>query len=78
MNTEQLEEYEALTYIFTSNEMECEGNVLEFKMNECDGLRLQIIWPANYPSCALIFTVIDPRVKKSLRTQIDQECNELV
>ena len=78
MNSDQLEELEALSYIFLNNEMEREKNMLEFFMSDCDNFKIQMIWPLDYPSCALIVCVTDQRLRESLREEIENECNLLV
>jgi hypothetical protein len=78
MNNEQLEELEALSYIFINNEMERDNSVFEFKLEECANFRFQVIWPLSYPSSPLIFSIPDPRIPDSLKSCIEQECNDLV
>lgn len=78
MNNEQLEELEALSYIFTSEEMQRDDQVFQFILNDTLDLKFQIVWPQDYPSCALIVAVNDNRVKRTLKLQIERECNEFV
>lgn len=78
MNNDQLEELEAISYIFTSEEIQRDDSVFEFTIKECQNLRIQIIWPQDYPSCALIVAVNDNRVKRGLKLQLEKECNEFV
>lgn len=78
MNNEQLEELEALGYIFTETEMQREKNVFEFTLSEGEGLKIQIIWPESYPECALLFSVIDYRLRSALRKTIESEVNAFV
>lgn len=78
MNNEQLEELEALSYIFTENEMERDKNVFEFLFPECESLKIQIIWPESYPTCALLVSLIDPRVKKATKELVNIECSTFV
>ena len=78
MNSDQAEEYEALTYIFTSTEMEKDNNVLEFVMAECDNLKIEFIWPEAYPTCPLLVSISDQRLKDIIKDQIEAECELLV
>ncbi|OMJ75442.1 hypothetical protein SteCoe_25409 [Stentor coeruleus] len=75
MNNEQLEELEALGYIFTETEMQRDNRVFEFTLSEGESLKIQIIWPESYPECALLFSIIDYRVRSSLRKTIESEVN---
>ena len=78
MNNDQLEELEALSYIFTENEMERDNSVLEFHLKECLDLKFQMVWPSNYPFSALIFSISDSRMGPDLKKAIENECNEFV
>jgi RWD domain len=78
MNDEQSEELEALGYIFNDHEFERDGKVLEFKMNECEGLKIQIVWPDDYPTSALLVSITDQRVAEELRLEIERQSNDLV
>lgn len=78
MNNEQLEELEALSYIFTSEEMQRDEQVFQFILSDTLNLKFQIVWPQDYPTCALIVAFNDNRIKRSLKLQIEKDCNEFV
>lgn len=78
MNSEQLEELEALGYIFNESEMQIDENRFEFLVNPEQSLFVQIVWPESYPTCALLFAISDNRLARTFAKEIEQEVNQFV
>jgi hypothetical protein len=78
MNAEQLEELEALGYIFNDSEMHRDANLFEFLVNFENSLKITIIWPQSYPECALIATINDNRLSRPVKEELEVKINQFV
>lgn len=84
MNEEQLEELEALKFLFLDGEIVTqEENTLELQISipELETrpfIVFQIIWPQNYPADPLLFTFNDSRLRRSTKEAIAEKINKIV
>ncbi|CAG9311922.1 unnamed protein product [Blepharisma stoltei] len=79
MNAEQLEELEALQFMLMEGEfVRQDGNLLELQipipqLETRPFISFEIIWPENYPTNPLIFTISDNRLSQNTKDDLTQK-----
>mmetsp|Transcript_27489 Transcript_27489/g.27147 ORF Transcript_27489/g.27147 Transcript_27489/m.27147 type:complete len:107 (-) Transcript_27489:183-503(-) len=79
MNAEQQEELEALQFMLMEGELvRQDGNLLELQipipqLETRPFISFEIIWPENYPTNPLIFTISDNRLSQNTKDDLTQK-----